>query len=154
MYCCVGLCRLGQRFSFVEYVVGGSVVKSLVRPLFVEVAQVVVNSLPGLAHRLVRASVDFFLLEAAPEAFHVHIVEEALAVHRDAHAVLLERTGERFGGKLRSLIGVEDLWRAVADNGFFHRFDAKGDVHRVREPMGERLAAMPVDYGHKIVKRQ
>ncbi len=66
--------------------------------------------------------------------------------------MLLERTGERLGGKLRSLIGVEDLWRAVADNGFFHRFDAKGGVHRVREPVGERLTAMPVDYGHKIEK--
>ena len=72
MYCRVGLCRFGQRFSFVEYVIGRSVVKSLVRPLFVEVAQVVGNSLPGLAHRLVRAPVDFFLLEAAPEALHVY----------------------------------------------------------------------------------
>ena len=67
-----GYAALGSGFSFVEYVVGRSVVKSLVRPLFVEVAQVIGNPLPGLAHRLVRAPVDFFLLEAAPEALHVH----------------------------------------------------------------------------------
>ena len=30
VYCHAGLCRFGQRFSFVEYVVGRSVVKSLV----------------------------------------------------------------------------------------------------------------------------
>ena len=45
------------------------------RPLFVEVAQVVGNPLPGLGHRFVGAPVDFFLLEAAPEALHVHVVE-------------------------------------------------------------------------------
>ena len=54
--------------------------------------------------------------------------------------------------KLHSLIGVEDLRGAVADNGFFHRFDAEGGVERVREPVCERLAAMPVDYGHEIEK--
>ena len=43
-----GYAALVQRFSFVEYVVGGSVVKSLVRPLFVKVAQVIGNPLPGL----------------------------------------------------------------------------------------------------------
>ena len=81
MYCRVGLYRYGQRFSFVEYVVGRSVVKSLVRPLFVEVAQVIGNPLPGLAHRLVGVPVDFFLIEAAPEALHVHVVgPAALAV--------------------------------------------------------------------------
>ena len=64
----------------------------------------------------------------------------------------LERTGERLGGKLRSLVGVEHLWRAVADNGLLHRFDAKGGVHRVREPMREHLTAVPVDHGHEIEK--
>ena len=120
---------------------------------FVEVAQVVGDSLSGFGHCFVGAPVDFFLLEAAPEALHVHVVEPAaLTIHRDAHAVRLERTGERLGGKLRSLVRIEDLWGAVADNGFFHRFDAKGCVHRVREPVGEHLAAMPVDYGHEIEK--
>ena len=71
----MGLCRFGQRFSFVEYVVGRSVVKSLVGAFLVEVTQVVGNSLPSLAHRLVRTPVDFFLLEAAPETLHVHVVE-------------------------------------------------------------------------------
>ena len=68
MYCRVGLCRFGQRFSFVEYVVGGSAVKSLVRALFVEVAQVIGNPLPGLDHRLVgapRSSVSGLLALAA-----------------------------------------------------------------------------------------
>ena len=57
---------------------------------FVEVAQIPGNSLPGLAYRLVGAPVNVFLLEAAPEALHVHVVHPtALAVHRDAYAVRL-----------------------------------------------------------------
>ena len=60
------------------------------RALFVEVAQIPGDSLPGLGNRFVRAPVDFFLLEVAPEAFHVHVVEPAApAVHRDAYAVRL-----------------------------------------------------------------
>ena len=51
----------------------------------------------------------------------------------------LERARERLGGKLRPLVRVEDLWGAVADNGLFHRFDAKGYAHRVRESVGEHL---------------
>ena len=43
----------------------------------VEVMQVVGNSLLGLAHRLVGVPVDFFLLEAAPEALHVHVARAA-----------------------------------------------------------------------------
>ena len=118
MYCRVGLCRLGQRFSFVEYVIGGSIVKPLVRALFVEVAQVIVDSLPGLGHRVVGAPVNFFLLEAAPQALHVHVVQlAALAVHGDTHPVRLERSRERLGSKLRSLVRVGHLGRSVANNG-------------------------------------
>ncbi len=48
--------------------------------------------------------VDFFLLEAAPEALHVHIVQPAaLAVHGDTHPVRLERSGERLLGALHKL---------------------------------------------------
>ena len=77
MYCRVGLCRFEQWLSFVEYVVGGSVVKSLVRPLFVEVAQVIGNPLPGLAHRLVRAPVAGRLLPAncfSPQSFSANLL--------------------------------------------------------------------------------
>ena len=41
----------------------------LVGAFFVEVAQVIVDFLPGLGHCLVGAPVDFFLLEAAPNGF-------------------------------------------------------------------------------------
>ena len=59
---------------------------------------------------LVGAPVDFFLLEAAPQALHIHIVEPvALAVYRDAHAVRLQRSRERLGGKLRSPVSVLNI---------------------------------------------
>ena len=62
------------------------------------------------------------------------------------------RTRERLGSKLRSLVGVEDFRGAVAGNGFFHRFDAEAGIQRVREPVGEHLAAVPVDHGCEIEK--
>ena len=87
MYCHAGLCRFGQRFSFIEYVVWGSVVKFLVRAFLVEVAQVVGNALLGLGHRLVCMSIDLLLLEAASETLHVHVARPAsLAIHQDVYA--------------------------------------------------------------------
>ena len=83
MYCHAGLCRFEQRFAFVAYVVGNTAVKFLVGAFLVEAAQVVGNSLLGLAHRLVGVPVDIFLLEAAPWALHLHVVgPAALAVQR------------------------------------------------------------------------
>ena len=87
---CVRLRRYGQRFSFVEYVVGRSVVKSLVRAFLVQLVQVVGDALSGLAYGLAGEPVDCFLLGAAPQALHVHVVEPAaLAVHGDAYAARL-----------------------------------------------------------------
>ena len=149
MYCSTGLCRPVQRFSFERYVVGRSVVKPLVRAFFVEVAQVIGNTLPGLGHRVVGALVNFFLFKAAPQTLHVHIVQSAaLAVHGDTHAVRLECTRERLRSKLRSLVRVEHLRRSVADNGL----DAERGVERVREPVCKHLAAVPVDHGCEIKK--
>ena len=62
----------------------------------------------------------------------------------------LERAGERLESKLCSLIRVEDLRGAVAGNGLFRRFDAEGGVECIREPVGERLAAVPV-YQRRIM---
>ena len=44
VYCHTGLCRFGERFSLVEYVVRRSVVKPLVRAFFVKVVHLVGNS--------------------------------------------------------------------------------------------------------------
>ncbi len=83
----------------VEYVVGRSVAKPLVGAFLVEVAQVVGNSLPGLAYRLVGAPIDFFLLESALQTLHIHVVEPAaLPVHRDTHTIRLEHTNGRSQG--------------------------------------------------------
>ncbi len=91
MSCRVELCCFGQRLSFVEYVIGGLVVKSLVGTLFVEVAQVVGDPLSGLGHRLVCAPVDLFLLEAAPVALHPYTLSSQWPLPSIAR---LERVGE------------------------------------------------------------
>ena len=57
---------------------------------FVEVAQIPADFLFGLGNCFVRAPIDFFLLEIAPEALHVRVVHPtALAVYKDAYAVRL-----------------------------------------------------------------
>ena len=121
------------------------------RAFFVEVADVGGDPLFGLGHRLVRMPVHFLLLQAAPEALHVHVVEPAtLAVHRDAHAVRLQRAGERFRRELRPLVRIENLWRAVATDRLLERIDAKIRLQRVRDAVRKHLAALTVDCGHEI----
>ena len=58
MYCPAGLRRFGQRFSFIEYVVGRSAVKPLVGAFLVEVTQVVGNAFLCLGHRLIGVPVE------------------------------------------------------------------------------------------------
>ena len=58
MYCHTGLCCYGQRSSFIEYVVGRSVVKALAGALLVKVAQVGGDPLSRLLYCLVRALVS------------------------------------------------------------------------------------------------
>ena len=58
MYCRVGLRRFGERLSFVEYVVGRSVVKALAWALLVKVAWVGGDPLSCLLYCLVRALVS------------------------------------------------------------------------------------------------
>ena len=85
-----GYVATGSDFSFVEYVVGRSVVKSLVRAFLVQLVQVVGDALPWARLRSRSKPVDFFLLGVAPQVLHVHVVEPAaLAVHGDAYAAHL-----------------------------------------------------------------
>ena len=64
VYCYAGLCRFGERFSLVEYVVGRSVIKSLMGAFLVEVAQVGRQCAFRPQPRLVCMPVDLLLLEA------------------------------------------------------------------------------------------
>ena len=54
-FCHAGLCRFGERFSFIEYIVGRAVVKPLLGAFLVEVVQVVGDALFALLPSRMRA---------------------------------------------------------------------------------------------------
>ena len=69
--------------------------------------------------------VDALVFERTPEPLDEDVVEEPTAsVHRDPYASLFQSSGPGPGGELATLIGVEDLRRAVAFQGFVQRIKA------------------------------
>ena len=78
-------------------------------PVVVEVHPAA-DAFAGLGYILVRAEVDFFVFEAAPEPFDEHVVDPAaFAVHADLDTGVFEYFGEILAGKLATLVGVEDF---------------------------------------------
>jgi len=56
----------------------------------------------------------FLVLDRAPESHDEDIVAPAApAIHADPNALIAQQAGERGTGKLRRLVGVEDLGPAV-----------------------------------------
>src|ERR1700733_7126948 len=76
----------------------------------------------------------------------------SLAVHADLDSGRLQRVDPLPAGKLRSLVGVENLRLPVFSQRLLQRLEAEVRRHRVRHPPGERLAAAHIDDGHQILK--
>ena len=53
-----------------------------------------------------------------------------------------QHAGESHAGKLAALVGVENLWLAVARERFLQRLDAKVGVHRDRHPTSSWSSSM------------
>ena len=93
------------------------------------------------------------MFEGPPQPLDEDVVlASAAAVHADADAVVFENLGEAGAGKLRPLIGVEDLWLAVAAEGLLERLHTEIRLQAVGQPPGEHLAAVPVHDRHQIHK--
>ena len=74
----------------------------------------------GFAHRLVGVQVDVFVFERTPQPLDENVVSPpAFAIHTDLDALFFEPSGEGFTGELTSLIGVEDLRRALLMESLF-----------------------------------
>ena len=85
--------------------------------------------------------VDILMLERAPQSLDEHIVHPtAPAVHRDANAGCRQHAGEGCAGELATLVGVEDLRGAEADERLLERVAAERDVHGVRQPPRQSIA--------------
>ena len=91
------------------------------------------------------------MFEGPPQPLDEDVVlASAAAVHADADAVVFENLGEAGAGKLRPLIGVEDLWLAVAAEGLLERLHTEIRLQAIGKPPGEHLAAVPVHDRHQV----
>src|SRR5213595_3498397 len=103
------------------------------RPCPVVVADPRADAGLGFASGLESIEIDTFVFERPPQPFDEDIVHPAaLAVNRDANAIVLQHTGEGKARELRALIGVEYLRYAVAGDGLFQRRDTEVGIHRIR----------------------
>src|SRR6185369_2976457 len=85
-----------------------------------------------LSSGFIRLQIDSLVFQGAPESFDKDIVLEAtFAVHADPDVPGLEDGGKSFAGELTSLVGVEDIRRAVFEQSVFECLDAKSCVQRV-----------------------
>ena len=70
--------------------------------------------------------VDFLVLHAFPKPFDEDIIDPAaLAIHAHLDATVLDQADELRAGERAALVGVDDLRRAMALNGFLNGFDAE-----------------------------
>src|SRR5664280_569357 len=111
----------------------GAAVKTRMWTSAVVEVEIPANRSSRLADGFVSSQIDLLIFDAAPQPFDEHIVPPSpFAVHADGDAVLGEHAGEGRAGKLRALIGVEDVRPAVASHGIFQGLDAEGRLHRDR----------------------
>ena len=95
--------------------------------------------------------VDVVVLDRTPQPLDEHVVDRpSHAVHRDGDLGVEQHLDERVGGELRSLIGVEDLGRAVEGEGLVQGGHAEVDRHGVGQTPGEHLARVPVHDRHEV----
>src|ERR1700730_1223872 len=95
--------------------------------------------------------VDLFVLQAAPQPLDEYIVQPAPAtVHADPHSGGFQLVGKRRAGKLRALVGVEDLWPPFPQS-VFECVEAKRSVHRVRQTPSQNVPAVPVHGNHPVM---
>ena len=93
----------------VVHIVGGAPVKRLMFALLVVEVHPAPHAGAGVAYGAIGVEVDFFVFQAAPEAFDEDVVHPApFAVHADLYAMFLEYVGEGGAGELAALVGVED----------------------------------------------
>ena len=83
--------------------------------------EVVTNPDPGISSILICFQIHFLIFHCAPQPLDEQVVVMAsLPIHTDFHSILLQEPGEGFTGKLRSLVGVEDIQPKVISEALGH----------------------------------
>jgi hypothetical protein len=81
--------------------------------------EVLSDAVSRIAYRVICTQIDFFVLDRFPQSLDEDIVSPAaFAVHAHADAAIPERLRKLGAGEPAALVGVEDLGRAVASEGF------------------------------------
>ena len=112
--------------------------------------KVVMQPLPGRRAIGVVLQIDLLVLHAPPQAFHKDVVQcSAAPIHADPDLGLGQSSREGRAGKLRALVGVEDLGLAVRQR-LVHSLQAEPRLQRVRQRPGQHVPTVPVQHGHQI----
>ena len=89
--------------------------------------------------------IHLFILDRLPHPLDEDIVAPGAApVHADADLMLLKDCDEARRGKLRALVGVEDLRRTVPADRFLERLDAEIRRHAIGDSSAQDPAAEPI----------
>src|SRR3990172_2636610 len=127
--------------------------KRLVRPAPVVEPEVALQRRVRFWRTLVGMQVDLLVLHASPQPLDEHIVDpSALAVHADADALGLKHFAERGSGKLRAMVGVEDLRAPEPIERLLERLDTEVRGERIGQPPGEHLATGEVQDRRQVEK--
>src|SRR6516225_4084738 len=98
----------------------------------------------GLGDRRIGVEVDFLVFQASPQPLDEDIVHATtLAVHANSDLVPFQGAGEVVAGELATLVGIENLETAVADERFLERLDTEVGTERVRQPPRQHRPAHP-----------
>src|ERR1700728_2366330 len=99
----------------------------------------------------VGSQIDLLVLDAPPQPLDEHVVDPStFAIHADRNAGALEHVDPLLAGKLRSLVGVEDLRYSELRDRLLKRFEAKIRRQRVGEPKGQDFAARHIQNPEQI----
>ena len=115
--------------------------------------QVAFQSLLRGADGLIGVQLHLLVFDALPKPLDKHIVAPTtFPVHADLDAVVFQQPREVQADELTRFIGVEDLRRAIAGQGFLDRFETEVGGQRVGEPPRQHTATRPVQNGKQIYK--
>ena len=84
------------------------------------------NAGSGLSNCRIGVKINLLVFEAALQPLDKDVVQApALAVHADHDRVPFQGAGKVVAGELTALIGIEDLWRAIARERFLKCLDTE-----------------------------
>ena len=130
-----------------------AIAQTLMLALLVVKVEPGANAGLGFGHRRISMETDFLVFEATPQPLDKDVVHAAaLAVDTDHDPMVFQSAGKVVTGELAALIGIEDLWPAIARERFLERLDAEIGAERVGQPPRQYRAADPIHDRHQVGK--